>query len=145
MTIDSPDPRLRTVVRRGGAYVTFRRERFILHGRASQRTHTGLYLNEVYVPPGERGKGVAREMLATVLEQADANQTCLFLEPTEADGLAQDQLVWWYKRHGFARLTGNLYMRTPTPAPKRPLLSAIARWLTDRAWPGDTGKAPGSS
>ena len=57
------DPRLQTLVKRGEAYITFRRERFVLHSRRNQKTHSGLYLNEIYVPPADRGKGIAGEML----------------------------------------------------------------------------------
>ena len=126
------DPRLQTLVKRGEAYITFRRERFVLHSRRNQKTHSGLYLNEIYVPPADRGKGIAGEMLQSILKLADTHRTTLFLEPREADGLTEKQLVQWYERHGFKRATSNLYMRTPESSPKDPLLTAIAHWLNRR-------------
>ena len=128
-------------MKRGEAYITFRRERFVLHSRRNQKTHSGLYLNEIYVPPADRGKGVAGEMLRSILKLADTHRTTLFLEPREADGPTEKQLVQWYERHGFKRATSNLYMRTPEAPPKHPLADRHRALAEQADPPGSTSRA----
>jgi N-acetylglutamate synthase-like GNAT family acetyltransferase len=75
----------------------------------------------VDVAHNERGKGVARELLRRVLDDADTEGVTLFLsvEP-DGTGLDDSQLRDWYARLGFIESEDNLLMRTPKVCtPKR--------------------------
>jgi GNAT superfamily N-acetyltransferase len=58
--------------------------------------------------PIQRGKGLARQVLRMILEDADQENVTLMLaaqaetfDNPKRPGLTQTQLVAWYKRHGF--------------------------------------------
>lgn len=72
----------------------------------------GLILTRINVPKASRGSGVARQLLATILADADRESVTLFLEISPSDGLNFSQLEAWYKRHGFINL-GGVYYRKP--------------------------------
>lgn len=67
----------------------------------------GYIVTRINVPPAHRGKGVARELMREVIEEADKTGTTLFLEIQPSGGLTYEQLRAWYKRLGFV---GSLVM-----------------------------------
>ena len=97
-----------TVVRNHDGFVTMRPELFVVNGR------TGLYVNEVRVAPGRRGRGTGTRLLQEVTKAADATQHGLFLEPTEIDRTKLEKLIVWYERHGFERVTKTIWHRPST-------------------------------
>ena len=116
------DERLTVIAARGGSYVTVRREVFLING------HEGVYLNEIYVPPGERRRGVGTAMLKEVTRAADRHGRNVFLEPLAGDGADQDALVEWYGRHGFRPIAATIYMRAPKPTLRRRLTKLLTGW-----------------
>lgn len=48
-----------------------------------------------------RGQGYGTRILEDILRDADAENVTLFLEPAASGGLSQEELIEWYKRHGF--------------------------------------------
>lgn len=73
----------------------------------------GLILTRINVPKASRGRGVARQLLATILADADRENVTLFLEISPSDGLSFSQLEAWYKRHGFIKFGWHAYCREP--------------------------------
>lgn len=63
----------------------------------------GMYIMRITVPPASRGKGVARRLLQTIIEDADKENVTLYLEIAQSDGLNYDQLEAWYERAGFSQ------------------------------------------
>ncbi len=61
----------------------------------------GYIITRVNVPQSHRGKGIARELMAEVIAEADRTGTTLFLEIQPSDGLNYEQLRSWYRRLGF--------------------------------------------
>lgn len=59
-----------------------------------------------------RGMGFGTQILETILKDADEEGIRLFLEPSASGGLSQDELIEWYKRHGFTQDAWHL-MRKP--------------------------------
>ncbi|MCY4511819.1 MAG: GNAT family N-acetyltransferase [Acidobacteria bacterium] len=102
--------------------MTVRRETFFVNG------YKGIYLNEVYVKPADRGRGVARSMLDEVTRAADRHGRNIFLEPLASDGLDRDALVAWYTRLGFRRIGSTIYMRTPRPTLRQRLARLLEQW-----------------
>ena len=95
------------VARNRDGFVTMRPELFVINGR------TGLYVNEVRVAPGRRGRGTGTRLLQEVTKAADATQHGLFVEPAEIGGTKLDALIVWYERHGFERVSGTIWHRPP--------------------------------
>jgi GNAT superfamily N-acetyltransferase len=62
-------------------------------------------VNNVYVQPKHRGKGVGHAMLVAICRQADEEQATLqLIASADGDGLLDDfELIAWYGRHGFVR------------------------------------------
>ena len=90
-------------------FVTMRPELFVVNGR------TGLYVNEIRVAPGRRGRGTGTRLLQEVTKAADATQHGLFVEPAEIGRTKLDALIVWYERHGFERAGKTMWHRPPTP------------------------------
>lgn len=61
----------------------------------------GLIITRINTPREHRGKGIAHKLLVECCDAADRHNITLWLEVQESDGLTSEQLVAWYKRHGF--------------------------------------------
>ena len=72
-----------------------------------------LIITRINVPKEHRGKGIARKLLKEILFDADKDRVILHLEVSPSDGLNREQLVAWYKRHGFEDYGSGLMIRTP--------------------------------
>lgn len=64
-------------------------------------TRTECVLNRINVPKPYRGRGFASTLLRTILADADREGVRLTLGVDSSGGLSVQQLVAWYKRHGF--------------------------------------------
>jgi len=61
-----------------------------------------LKLNQIVSE--QQGQGHASEALDSLVEYADETGKPVFLSPSAiAEGLSQEELVAWYRRHGFSR------------------------------------------
>jgi GNAT superfamily N-acetyltransferase len=76
---------------------------------------SGWTITRINVPSyGDvRGKGHGTALLKRILADADAEGVELWLEPSPSDGLDYDQLVAWYKRHGFEMTELGYMIRKP--------------------------------
>jgi GNAT superfamily N-acetyltransferase len=77
---------------------------------------TVYVVNRVNTPRLHRGKGVARELMRQVLEDADREGVTLTLWINASDGLTRNQLKAWYRRLGFAPDPTGLWLRSPRDA-----------------------------
>lgn len=81
--------------------------------------HPGWTISRVSVLPPNRGRGLARALMARVLADADAEGAVLFLDvqpDASGTGLTFDQLYAWYARCGFepSRLGYPSMVRVPS-------------------------------
>jgi len=62
-----------------------------------------LEITSLLTAVGERGKGHASELLASVCAEADKAGKLLLIQPQpfDAGSMTQDQLTAWYAGHGF--------------------------------------------
>jgi len=67
------------------------------------------YLEEVYVFPVHRRRGIASRLLRRVTADADREDVALYLDIVPGDGMDADQLRDWYGRHGFVSRTGHMW------------------------------------
>jgi len=78
-------------------------------------------LNRVNVPQLQRGQGHGSRLLRRVLEEADADDVTIWLYPHSSGPLDNDDLIAWYRRHGFDfkdvynEAHGGLMIRRPNP------------------------------
>lgn len=63
--------------------------------------YLGLMITRINVPASHRGAGHGTWLLTQLLDKADSEGISLFLEPVASGGLSQDELVAWYRSHGF--------------------------------------------
>ena len=92
-----PDPRFRVVLAEAEAQALG----FVLvfPEYSSWRGQVGLYVQDLYVRPGARGRGLARDLLAAALDAtADWSPAYLTLMVDHRNDAAQG----WYARQGFA-------------------------------------------
>ena len=73
-------------------------------------------ITRINVPKLHRGQGWGTSMLLRVLRDADEDQVALQLEVNPSDGLDDEALRAWYRRHGFRDMQSG-YLRR---APRRP-------------------------
>lgn len=78
-----------------------------------------LWLNLIAVPAALRGKGVAREILNTIIATADERGWSIRIEPSTGFGADLRRLVGWYRRVGFELSAPGLMMRRPRPVAVR--------------------------
>jgi ribosomal protein S18 acetylase RimI-like enzyme len=64
----------------------------------------GWAIESIYVPPAQRRKGLAHDLLREVTRDADNDGITLFLsiQPDSSGGMNEVQLLLWFRRHGFA-------------------------------------------
>lgn len=74
---------------------------------------TGWTITRINVPENHRGKGNGTRLLEHILEDADKEAVTLWLEVSPSDGLDREQLVAWYRRHGFTGQPGDYMTRLP--------------------------------
>lgn len=72
-------------------------------------------VTRINVPREFRGQGNGTKILKLILADADREQITLQLEPSPSDGLDYDQLVVWYKCHGFKMMPVGYMKRLPRP------------------------------
>jgi ribosomal protein S18 acetylase RimI-like enzyme len=73
----------------------------------------GMMITRINVPKDYRGKGYGRELLRQILVDADQEAITLHLHVSCSDGLTDQQLDAWYKRHGFVEKNCLILMREP--------------------------------
>jgi GNAT superfamily N-acetyltransferase len=78
------------------------------------------HIHRINVPYVIRGKGYGRQILADIIDAADAEGSALCLWPHESGGLSKTQLINWYERHGFVRDASKCgWVRYPGDIPNR--------------------------
>lgn len=70
-------------------------------------------VNRINVPEAWRGAGVARELMAEVLRDADSEGVTLRLLVNPYGDMDQDALIAWYERLGFSHHASGYMVRTP--------------------------------
>lgn len=72
-------------------------------------------INRINVPEAFRGQGHGSTLLKQILADADREKVTLLLEPvaTGRNGLAQRDLIKWYKRYGFKTYDAFYLVRPP--------------------------------
>lgn len=58
-------------------------------------------ITRINVPEAARGQGHGTALLRAICEDADTKHVELILSPESSGGLTQQELVSWYRRHGF--------------------------------------------
>lgn len=71
----------------------------------------GIYITRINVPEKFRGQGYGRELLQTILENADKEDLELHLEIHASGALNRTQLEEWYGRYGFVKNEKGTYTR----------------------------------
>lgn len=77
------------------------------------RYQGGMMITRINVPRDHRGKGHARKLLGRILADADKDGVALYLHVSASDGLTEQQLDAWYKRHGFVEKNCLWLVREP--------------------------------
>ena len=65
-----------------------------------------IFLNDIFVDHTSQGKGEATKALSAIIDYADNNNMPISLRASsgghyEAKGMAQEDLIKWYQKHGF--------------------------------------------
>ena len=66
-------------------------------------------IEEVYVQPAHRRRGIGGRLLSRVTADADREGVTLYLDIVPGDGMDADQLRAWYGRHGFVSRPGHMW------------------------------------
>lgn len=98
-------------------------------GVVMEVTETDAVLKLERIVSEHQGEGNASDALDDLVEYADAAGKPVFLNPSALGGLTQEQLVAWYRRHGFAPVgKGMVHDRNAAVvAAVQPFLSDVER------------------
>lgn len=70
-------------------------------------------ITRINVPSAQRGRGHGSALLKRIIAEADEEGKTLALEPVPTGGLEYEDLVAWYKRHGFTESYQGYMVRRP--------------------------------
>lgn len=66
------------------------------------QTQPGVFMiNRINVPARFRNQGYGTKLLEMILEDADFENVVLILQVAPSGEMGPDELIAWYKRHGF--------------------------------------------
>lgn len=67
------------------------------------------YFNRINVPSKNRGVGIGRDLLVSLLDTCKDNEIAIILDINPYGDLTYEQLESWYKRYGFKEYDGVLW------------------------------------
>ena len=111
----------------------------IKHGaRAVLCRHPRYYMiNNIFVPEKHRGKGIGRNLMASITRDADRDGITLALCVSSSGGLTDEDLHAWYRRCGFTDGNCIVLYRKPQSVEKafvKPGVQKGARYEEKRTW-----------
>lgn len=75
------------------------------------RYEKGMLITRINVPDKFRQRGYGTFLLKLLTDEADKNATILYLEVAPSGNMSYQDLVVWYKKHGFKESRGIMVRR----------------------------------